>query len=59
MPKLVYFEKFELNISSCRVFCGLSENHNIIEIEQSELKLWLFNCLSNSIEFKQYLMIID
>ncbi len=35
MSKFGSFEKFELNIPSCRVFYGLSENHKIIDIGQS------------------------
>ena len=40
MPKLGCFKIFELNIPSCRVFHGLSENQIIIEIEQTEQELW-------------------
>ena len=32
------FKKFELNIPSFRVFYGISENHNIIEIKPTEQK---------------------
>ncbi len=54
MPKLGYFKKFELNISSCRVFHGLSENHNIIQIGPPEQKLWPFKELVHA----QYLHVL-
>ncbi len=34
------FKKFELNMPSCRVFCGLSEYQKIIVIILTEQKLW-------------------
>ena len=40
MPKLTGFEKIKRNIPFCRVFCGLSENYNMIEIRLPEQKLW-------------------
>ena len=42
MPQLGYSENFELNVPTCRVFHGLSENPNIIEILPLEQKLWQF-----------------
>ncbi len=40
LSKFDRFETFELNIPSDRVFSGLSENHKIIQIGPTELKLW-------------------
>ena len=40
--KLGSIKIFELNIPSDRVFSGLSENCEIIEIGSLELKLWPF-----------------
>ncbi len=40
LSRLAYFEKFELNIPSDRIFLGLSEYHKIIEIRPTELKIW-------------------
>ncbi len=37
--KLSYFKIFELNTSSCRVFCGLSENQKISANGQIKQKL--------------------
>ena len=42
IPKLGYFKNFKLSILSCRVFHGLSENHNIIQIGLPEQNLLLF-----------------
>ncbi len=39
LVKSSHFEHFELNTSSYRVFCGLSEYHKIIEIKWTELEL--------------------
>ncbi len=39
LSKLSHFKLFEQNASSDRVFDGVLENHKIIEIEQTELKL--------------------
>ncbi len=40
LSKLSCFEKYELNILSCRACSWLSENHKIIQIGRTELKLW-------------------
>ena len=40
LSKLGYSEIFELNTVSDRVFCELSEYLKIIEIGQTEQKLW-------------------
>ncbi len=40
LSKLGCFKSFELNIPSCRVFYGLSENHKIIRFGQTVFKLW-------------------
>ncbi len=42
LSKLGFLKKIELNIPSDRGFSGLSENHKIIRIRPSELKLWLY-----------------
>ncbi len=39
LSKLSHFKLFELNTSYYRVFDALSENHKIIEIERTQLKL--------------------
>ncbi len=39
LSKLGCFEKFELNISSDRVFSVLSENHKIIQVGPIKQKL--------------------
>ena len=39
LSKLSHFKNLLLKMQVCRVFCGLSENHKIIEIEQAKLKL--------------------
>ena len=39
MPKLDYFENVELNIPSCRIFHGLSENSKTVAIGQTDHKL--------------------
>ncbi len=38
--KILPLKKNELNIPSDRVFSVLSENHKIIQIGQTEVKLW-------------------
>ncbi len=40
MGEIGRFENFELKIPSDRVFSGLSEYYKIIQIGQTELKLW-------------------
>ena len=42
LSKLGHFKNSELNTQSCRVFCGLSEKHEIIEIRSLTLNLWPF-----------------
>ncbi len=42
LSKSDQFKNFELNTLFYRVFCGLSENHKIIEIGQAELELYGF-----------------
>ena len=48
LSKLSHFKNLLLKMQVCRVFCGLSENHKIIEIEQAKLKLYEFKVLAHT-----------
>ncbi len=49
LSKMSHFKNCELSIPSGRVFSGLPENHKIIQIGPTELKLWPLNYNSRHI----------